>query len=328
MRLRTAHGRAVAIENKLIVENSGSFDLDIDLGDVELYPGLINAHDHLHRNHYGRRGHPPYRNAYDWGDDIHVRDAEVIARGRELPRRDALLFGARKNLLSGVTTVVHHDPWEPDFERDFPIRVAQAPFAHSLRRSELRAAPTRNAPLWLHLAEGVDEECAAEVSRLEELGWLGSGLVAIHAVGVTSGDVQRLRAIGAAIVWCPTSNHFLFGRTAPPELLAEGIDVMVGSDSLLTADGSLLDEMRAARKLGYLDDERLIASVTTVPARRLGIPAPTLQPGTPADVIALRKPLLEAAPKDVALVLVGGAPRVAADPGTRSRFLAFWPNQT
>ena len=306
MRLRTAHGRAVAIENDVIVENGGSFDLDIDLGDVELYPGLINAHDHLHRNHYGRLGHPPYRNAYDWGDDIHVRDAEAIAHGRELPRRESLLFGARKNLSSGVTTVVHHDPWEPDFDRDFPIRVVNPPFAHSLRRSELRAAPATNAPLWLHLAEGVDDACALEVSRLEELGWLGSGLVAIHAVGVTPNDVQRLRASGAAIVWCPTSNHFLFGRTAPQELLAEGIDVMLGSDSLLTADGGLLDELRAARKLGYLDDERLIASVTTVPARRLGIPAPSLQPGAPADVIALRKPLLEASSDDVALVLVRG----------------------
>src|SRR5690606_40082575 len=103
--------------------------------------------------------------------------------------------------------------------------------------------------------------------------------------------VRRLRAAGAAVVWCPTSNAFLYGRTAPPELLAEGVDVLLGSDSLLTGDGTLLDELRAARALGLLDDARLAAAVGETAARRLGLAPPPLAPGPAADLVAPRPPL-------------------------------------
>src|SRR3954467_6497470 len=112
--------RAVAVEDGRVVESGGSFDLVLEIPDGELRPGLINAHDHLHRNHYGRLGAPPYANAYEWGRDIHEREAAGIARGRAMPRREALLCGAWKNLRAGVTTVVHHDDPEPDFALDFP----------------------------------------------------------------------------------------------------------------------------------------------------------------------------------------------------------------
>ena len=39
-----------------------------------------------------------------------------------------------------------------------------------------------------------------------------------------------------------------------PSLLAPGVDVLLGSDSLLTGAGTLLDELRCARELGALSD--------------------------------------------------------------------------
>ncbi|HEY8311596.1 MAG TPA: hypothetical protein VIG47_13620, partial [Gemmatimonadaceae bacterium] len=60
----------LGVEHGCIVAATGKFDITLRVPDGELHPGLINAHDHLHRNHYGRLGAPPYRNAYDWGDDI------------------------------------------------------------------------------------------------------------------------------------------------------------------------------------------------------------------------------------------------------------------
>jgi cytosine/adenosine deaminase-related metal-dependent hydrolase len=318
MRVRIeAANLTLGVEDGVIVPPDGRFHATIRIPGGELRPGLINAHDHLHRNHFGRLGAPPYANAYAWGRDIHEHRASEIAAGRAVPRREALLRGAWKNLRAGVTTVVHHDDWEPDFERGFPIRVARVRTAHSLgfERDFARAAapdPTDpRQPLCVHLAEGVDARSADEVRDLDRLGYLDARLLAVHVVGADADGIRRLRASGAAVVWCPTSNAFLLGRTAPAELLAPGIDVLVGSDSLLSADGDLLDELRAARRIGHLDDARLLDAVGATAARRLRLPTPMLDVGAPADLAVFRRPVLEATADDVALVMVGGEIRVA-----------------
>jgi cytosine/adenosine deaminase-related metal-dependent hydrolase len=306
-----ARNRTVAVENGRIVPPDGGFDLVLDFADADVAPGLINAHDHLHRNHYGRLGRPPYANAYAWAADIQARDADRIADGRSVTRRQALLDGAWKNLFCGVTTVVHHDPWEPDFDEEFPLEVVRVKSADSLGMETDFARLADGGPFCLHLAEGADARAAGEVDELAELGLLGPDLIAVHGVGMDEGAVARFRASGAALVWCPTSNRFLFGRTAPDSLLAEGTDVLLGSDSRLTGDGDLLDEIRCARAHAALSDDRLAGAVGPVAARRFGLPEPSLEPGSPADLIVLRKPVLEAGAEDVVLVLVGGAPRVA-----------------
>lgn len=301
---------ALGVESGVIVPPGGRFDVTLRVPDGTLHPGLINAHDHLHRNHYGRLGHPPYEDAYEWGRDIHHRCAESIARGRAVARREALLRGAWKNLCAGVTTVVHHDTWEGAFDADFPLRVVRVRSAHSLGfELELPTMPT-GEPFAIHLAEGVNVAAAEEVRALDARGLLTRDLLAVHAVGVDARGIQRLRSVGAAVVWCPTSNRFLFGRTAPAELLAPGIDVLLGSDSLLTADGSLLRELYVARRLGLLARDRLCDAVGVTAARRLGVDPPSLDVGARADLVVLRRPLLDALEPDVAVVVAGGALRV------------------
>lgn len=238
----------VAVGDGRIVDPAMRPDRIIRLGAGRFYPGLINAHDHLHRNHYSRLGSPPYDDAYAWGADIHARCAAEIARAKLLDRRDALLFGALKNLLGGVTTVVHHDAWEPAFDDDFPLRIAHVRTLHSLgleppaalerasmrgqtnghlpirsRRFRLpRPSPSSHArrsmndlPLCIHLAEGTNRRAANEVRQLDSTGLLDAGLLAVHAVGVDAPGIARLCAAGAGVVWCPTSNRFLFATTAP-----------------------------------------------------------------------------------------------------------------
>ena len=305
-----AGGAAIGVEAGRIVAPDGQFDATLRVPDGTLQPGLINAHEHLHRNHFGRLGDPPYDNAYDWGRDIHRRYADTIARGRAVPRLAALLRGAWKNLRAGVTTVVHHDPWESAFDDAFPLRVVPIESAHSLELSPRLPAVPSGAPFAIHLAEGVDDRSASEVHELAARGLVTKDLLAVHVVGVDPAGVARLRKAGCAIVWCPSSNVFLFGRTAPTELLAEGMDVLLGSDSLLTAEGSLLRELRVARELGLLSDERLCDAVGATAARRLGIAAPSLEIGARADVVVLRRPLLEATEPDVAVVIAAGVPRV------------------
>lgn len=310
LRIDAANG-SVGVADGVIVAGEGEFDAILRIPDGEVRPGLINAHDHLHRNHYGRLGDPPYASAYEWGRDLHARHAREVARGRALPRREALLRGAWKNLFAGVTTVVHHDRWEDDFCAGFPLRVHPIRTAHSLGfEPDWAFAVAGHGPFAIHLAEGVDAQSAGEVRELERRGLLDRDLLAVHVVGADADGIGRLRAAGAAVVWCPSSNLFLFGRTAPRELLAPGTDVLLGSDSLLTGDGTLLDEIGAARRVGHLSDGRLLDAVGAVAARRLALPPPSLEVGAPADLAVFRKPVLSAAAEDVAAVIVGGAPRV------------------
>jgi cytosine/adenosine deaminase-related metal-dependent hydrolase len=289
----------------------------VELGTGVLRPGLINAHDHLQLNHFPRLGTPPYANAYEWGRAIHARHATAIARASSFPRDEAYLFGALRNLLGGVTSVVHHDPWVSQLNGTFPLHVIRLRVAHSLGFEKDMAAAragnaaTHNLPLSIHLAEGTDQIAADEIAEAGRMGLLNDDLLAVHLVGATAADVQLLRRAGAAAVWCPTTNQFLLHRTAPRELFDGRIDILMGTDSLLTADGTMLDELRTAATLGYLSPARLEDTVGRVAARRLGRPDPTLDAGAPADVVMLRQPLGHATPQDVALVIQNGVPKVA-----------------
>jgi cytosine/adenosine deaminase-related metal-dependent hydrolase len=309
--LINARNRSVGVEGSRIVAEGGRFDIVIDCRDADVRPGLINAHEHLHRNHYGRLGAGAYPNAYRWAEDIQLCFSRRIAKGRRVPRRAALLAGAWKNLFAGVTTVVHHDAWEEDFDRGFPVRVARVPSADSLGMSE-RVDPPAAGPFCLHVAEGVDDVAAGELDALDRRGLLNQWLIAVHGVGIYRDGIAQFRRSGAALVWCPTSNQFLFGRTASKALLGSGCDLLLGSDSRLTAAGDLLDEMQAARALGLVEDERLEDGVGRTAARRLGLAEPSLEPGSRADLIILRKPLTQARRDDVTLTMVGGVPRVAS----------------
>lgn len=313
MRLRLAtQSRTVDVENGRIASTAGAADLTLSLGEAEVRPGLVNAHDHLHRNHLPRLGTPPYASVYEWGEDLHERFLPELEGRHAIPHESALLFGALKNLLGGVTTVVHHDPWESAFERDFPIRVPRLRALHSLGldAESVAVAASSGETLALHLAEGTDARAAGEIRAADRLGLLGPRFLAVHAVGADDDGIARLVRSRSAIVWCPTSNLFLYGRTAPPALLA-GADVLLGTDALVSGDGTLLDELRAARSLGLLSDLRLTASVAETAARRLGLPLPSREPGTAADLVVLRRPLLSARSRDIALVLVGGRPALA-----------------
>lgn len=309
--LINARNASVAIDGDTIVAEGGGFDFVINCPESDIRPGLINAHDHLHRNHYGRLGSGPYANAYCWAKDIQLSFSRRIAHGRRLPRRQALLKGAWKNLFAGVTTVVHHDPWERDFDDRFPLRVARVAASDSLGMTESIEAP-HCAPLCLHLAEGVDQVAASEVQSLDRRGLLNQSLIAVHGVGIEGGSIEVFERSGAALVWCPSSNHFLFGRTASKALLDRASDLLLGSDSRLTGAGDLLDEIQVARECHLVSDQRLEAMVGSTSARRLGLSEPSLEPGSRADLILLAKPMTNARSSDVALTIAAGIPRVAS----------------
>ena len=90
-------------------------------------PGLINAHDHLEFNLYARLGRGPYPNAGAWARDVYLPNESPVQEQLRIPKGIRLIWGGLKNLLSGVTTVCHHNPRElAVFDRNFPVRVVKA----------------------------------------------------------------------------------------------------------------------------------------------------------------------------------------------------------
>jgi len=294
---------------------------DTDLAGYLVLPGLVNAHDHLEFALFPSLGGGTYRNSAAWARDIHARHGPTIDAQRKIRKDSRLWWGGIRNVLSGVTSVCHHNPYEPAlFDRRFILRVLRdCGWAHSLAfdsgvaRKYFDTPPDR--PFVLHLAEGTDLESAAEIHRLAELGALGERTVLVHGLGLDDHGLALLRASGASLIWCPSSNVFLFGRTLSRKQLEGLASVCLGSDSPLTASGDLLDEIRFAGELQGLPAADLFRMVTTSAARVLGMREGqgSLRIGALADFVALpdgglppAETLGRSSWRDVELVVVGG----------------------
>ncbi len=286
--------------------------VELDLSGHVVMPGLINAHDHLEFNLFPQLGRGPYTNAGEWARDIYHPERSPIREQLRVPKTVRLWWGALKNLLSGVTTVCHHNPYEHEiFDADFPVRVVRRfAWAHSLEFEPDLAARFREAPashpFLVHCAEGVDVASRREVHALDGLGALDQRTAIVHGVGIKGAGLDLMRRRGAALVWCPTSNMAMLGRTVSRAVLRSGIPMALATDSALSAPVDLLDELAVARK--YLPAARIYEMVSSGPARILRLAL------TNGDWIAMRsearttvQALLEGT---IALVVVAGRIRL------------------
>src|SRR5262245_8196623 len=181
----------------------------VELGGHLILPGLINAHDHLEFNLYPRLGRGPYPNAGAWSRDVYRPEESPVREQSRIPKGTRLLWGGLKNLLSGVTTVCHHNPWSVVFERNFPVRVLKRfGWAHSLEFGGNVAERFRRTPAaWpfiLHLGEGVDRRSKREIFALDEAGALDGRTVLTHAVALGSRGLRLVKSKGASVIWCPS----------------------------------------------------------------------------------------------------------------------------
>ena len=274
-------------------------DEQLDCDGDWLLPGLINAHDHLELNNFGRlKWHERYTNVRDWIADFEPRFKyhPALTGPMSVPLADRLFISGLKNLLSGVTTVAHHNPLHPLLKRpDYPVRVVQRyGWSHSLLldgeaqvQSSFRRTPA-GRPWIIHLAEGVDAEAAQELTRLDALGCLRANTVIVHGVGLTPADRALLLARGAGLIWCPSSNLFMLGATAEITELAAHGRVALGTDSRLSGERDLLDELRAAHAATGMSANALLPLVTTNAARLLRLPdLGVRRPGALADLLIL-----------------------------------------
>ena len=146
------------------------------------------------------------------------------------------------------------------------------------------------------------------VEFLDESGFLGARVLAVHGVQMTAADLERLAARGTTLVTCPRSNGHT-GAGAPPiqEFYESGVRVAIGTDSLASApDLNVFAELATMRALApRVAAAALLESATIEGARALGFDADygTIEPGKSARLIAVTLPSPNI---DVEEYLVGG----------------------
>jgi cytosine/adenosine deaminase-related metal-dependent hydrolase len=135
------------------------------------------------------------------------------------------------------------------------------------------------------------------VEYLDRLGVLSPRTLAVHAVHLGQQDISKLQARQVTVVTCPRSNYYLdVGKTPVPRLLASGIPVALGTDSLASvADLDMLAEMAALRhEHPGLAPAAVLRMATLNGARALGLGKElgSIEPGKAASlaVVPLEDP--------------------------------------
>lgn len=149
---------------------------------------------------------------------------------------------------------------------------------------------------------------SSPVQYLDRLGVLYPGLLVAHAVQTDEADARTLAARGVFVVVCPSSNRNLDVGVAPvPRLLAAGVPVCLGTDSVASGDDlDVAREMLEVRRaFPELPARAIVRMATLTGAEALGFPnLGAIEPGRAA---LLAFAAARSAPDDPEAFLVSGA---------------------
>jgi cytosine/adenosine deaminase-related metal-dependent hydrolase len=142
------------------------------------------------------------------------------------------------------------------------------------------------------------------VELLDRLGLLSDRTLAIHCVQLSQRDHARLQARRVTVVTCPRSNRYTGAGVAPvPRLLADGVPVALGTDSLASApDLDLFAEIAALRREHpRISPATALRMATLAGAAALGLAdrLGTIAPGKLARLAVVALPATEADPLEV-----------------------------
>ncbi len=311
-------------------------DFVIELKENELiFPALINAHDHLLGSYHPRIGKGPYINWLPWDNDL--KNHEIYQERNNISNLDLYYLGAYKNLISGATIVSDHIPHvvNKDFLDKMPIYVLKEySLEHEISSYDLRwgrgitiehnEAKEKDIPFITHIQEGFDEEACLGVNILKEMKALDEYTVLIHGISFTEADIIEISRANANVVWCPSSNYYMFKKTTNiKSLLNKGVNVSLGTDSPMSGGLNILDEMQFAHSLYKkiykedLDYKKLIEMVTINPAKALRIKnVGKIAEGYYANLLIIKsshsfnpyEALVKAWFDDIKLVIMNGKP--------------------
>jgi 5-methylthioadenosine/S-adenosylhomocysteine deaminase len=220
-------------------------------------------------------------------------------------------YGQMRGLIGGSTTMVIDADLDPDaptpsvpgFVRDWtnwPGRVwgvldvscvldgpGSDPKDKVLTRlqTDLKADKGR---LLVHLGEGWDNFSRGEFATLQlTKQLLTSNTALIHGLSLLDDEWTAVAAAKANVVWSPSSNVRLYGRTIDiGSVIGRGIPVALAPDWTPTGSSTLLDEIAFVReRYRWLTAEHLLDMVTTAPARIMGFSdLGRVDPGCLADL--------------------------------------------
>ena len=161
-----------------------------------------------------------------------------------------------------------------------------------------------DCPMQTHLSEQLDEiawvkglypEARDYLDTYEAHGLVGPGALFGHAIHLEPREIDRLKAAGAGLIHCPTSNAFIgSGVMAVMDLCRAGQHVGLATDTGGGSSFSMLRTMAAAYDLGQLRGTPLhaaqllwLATEGSARALRMEDRIGTLAPGSEADITVL-----------------------------------------
>jgi cytosine/adenosine deaminase-related metal-dependent hydrolase len=194
--------------------------------------------------------------------------------------------------------------------------------AHSVRAVPRAALPVvaevaAGRPLHVHLSEQPAENAACLAAHgltptglLAAEGLLGSATTAVHATHLTAADVGLLVGSGTTVCLCPTTEADLADGIGPARALRDaGCPLALGgdqhalSDPFAEARGLEMHERLATGERGRFSPAALLDALTAHGA--IGKPdAGRLEPGAPADLVAVRLDTPRTAGSDPAQVML------------------------
>jgi len=262
----------------------------ISFDDVIAFPGLINSHDHLDFNLFPRLGNRVYNNYVEWGDDIHENNKEIINSVLQIPKQLRIKWGIYKNLINGITTVIDHSLYGSIHNEVITVSQ-QYHFLHSIQleknwKLQLNKPFIKKLPYVIHIGEGTDNSSHNEIDTLGKWNIFKRDIVGVHGIAMNEKQASGFKAL----VWCPDSNFFLMGKTAPVNKLKEATNIVFGTDSTVSARWSIWDHLKLARILHLVSDEVLFNMLTTLPAELWNLKgAGIIGPAYDADIVIAKR---------------------------------------
>lgn len=246
-------------------------EYQLSLNEAIAFPGLINSHDHLDFDLFPRYGSRIYPSYTEWGSDIHQTNKINIAGVLKIPQPLRIRWGIYKNLLNGITTVVHHGA-KLKIKEDLISVCQKVPSYHSISgekrwRLKLVNPFRRRWPLAIHIGEGTSPASSAEIGELIKWNIFNRELIGIHGIAMNEKQASSFHAL----VWCPDSNLFLYNKTAAIDRIRHHTRIVFGTDSTLTASWNLWEHLRLARDQHLVTDTELWDMLTRSPAELWGL---------------------------------------------------------
>ncbi|MBC8158318.1 MAG: amidohydrolase family protein [Alphaproteobacteria bacterium] len=150
-----------------------------------------------------------------------------------------------------------------------------------------------------------DGHRSGSIAIARDLGLLGSHALLSHSVDLTEEDIQAAKETGTTIVHNPSAIMSVLGRCPAPELIEQGVSVILGSDASAPDRGyDMFRHMaqcmhyhrRHFRDPAYMPPGKVMEMTTIDSAKAMGLEDElgSLEPGKRADVVLvdMRKPHL------------------------------------